>query len=169
MKSSLERKDFPMRTWLRRTLLGALGATLLAGAFGAGVWRGHHHRWGWHAMNDADIARVKERAVAHLGRRLDLDDGQKAKLGVLADRLREQRNALVPAGSPAPRAEFAALFAGSTFDRTQAQALVTAKTAAIGSKAPDVIAALGDFYDSLSPAQQEKVRGYMNRGRHGRR
>lgn len=155
-----------MKPWLRRTLFGALGASLLFAAFGAGFWSSHHHRW--HSMSDADLARVKERAVDHLGRRLDLDATQKAKLGALADRVREQRAALLPRGSN-PRAEFAALFAGTTFDRTQAHALVSAKTNAIGSKAPDVIAALGDFYDSLSPAQQEKVRSYMNRvtGREG--
>jgi periplasmic protein CpxP/Spy len=152
-----------MKPWLRRTLFGALGASLLVAAFGAGFWSSHHHRW--HSMSDADLARVKERAVDHLGRRLDLDAAQKAKLGTLADRLREQRAALIPQGS-SPRGEFAALFAGPTFDRAQAQALVNAKTNAVGSKAPEVIAALGDFYDSLSPAQQDKVRSYMNRGRH---
>jgi periplasmic protein CpxP/Spy len=156
-----------MKPWLRRTLFGALGASLLVAAFGAGLWRGHHPRW--HSISDADLVRVKERAVDHLGRRLDLDAAQKAKLGTLADRLREQRSALLPQGTD-PRSEFAALFAGATFDRAQAQALVNAKTGAIGSKAPDVIAALGDFYDSLSPAQQEKVRSYMNRRHgHGRR
>jgi protein CpxP len=140
---------------------------LLVAAFAAGAWRGHHG-WGWHSMSDTDVVRVKERAVSHLGRRLDLDEAQKAKLGTLADRLQDQRSALV-AGGANPRQAFAALVAGPTFDRAQAQALVNAKTGAIGSKSPEVIAALGDFYDSLRPEQQQQVRDYLSRGRHGRR
>ena len=44
-------------------------------------------------------------------------------------------------------------------DRTQ-------KTAALNAKSPEVIAAAGDFYDSLNPTQQQKVRDFMQR-RHG--
>ena len=39
-------------------------------------------------------------------------------------------------------------------------------TTAINGKSPEVIAALADFYDSLNPAQQQKVREFMDkRGR----
>ena len=38
------------------------------------------------------------------------------------------------------------LVAGDKFDRSKAQALVAEKTAAVGTKSPEVIAALGDFY-----------------------
>jgi hypothetical protein len=31
----------------------------------------------------------------------------------------------------------------------------------------ELIAAFGDFYDSLKPEQQQKVREFMQRGRHG--
>ena len=44
-----------------------------------------------------------------------------------------------------------------------AQALVDQKTEAIKAKAPEVVTALGDFYDSLTPAQQQKVRDFMQR------
>ena len=37
------------------------------------------------------------------------------------------------------------------------------KTDALRSGSPEVIAALGDFYDSLNPAQQQKVRDFMSR------
>jgi Spy/CpxP family protein refolding chaperone len=59
-----------------------------------------------------------------------------------------------------------ALVAGEKFDRARAQTLVTDKTAALNAKSPEVIAALGDFYDSLTPTQQAKVRDYLQ-GRHG--
>jgi hypothetical protein len=42
------------------------------------------------------------------------------------------------------------------------------KMAAVNAKSPEVIAALGDFYDSLAPAQQAKVRDFMeHRGGRG--
>ena len=54
------------------------------------------------------------------------------------------------------------LVAGAQFDRAKAQALVQQKTDALRSGSPEVIAALGDFYDSLNPAQQQKVRDFMS-------
>jgi Spy/CpxP family protein refolding chaperone len=59
-----------------------------------------------------------------------------------------------------------AVLAGSQFDRSRAQALVEAKTAAMREASPAVIAAAADFYDSLKPEQQQKVRGYLERGGH---
>ena len=84
----------------------------------------------------------------------------------ILDRLREQRNALV-AGSADPRAELKALVAGATFDRARANAPVQSKTDALRGKSPQVIAAAADFYDSLRPEQQTRVRGYLERGRRG--
>ena len=64
------------------------------------------------------------------------------------------------------RAELQALVAGDKFDKARAQTLVSEKTAAIQARSPEVIAALADFYDSLNPAQQQKVREFMQqRGR----
>jgi len=154
-----------MKPWLRRTLIGVFGASLLATAFAAGACRGHHG-WGTHAMSEEDAARMKTRMVDKLGSKLDLDAAQKARLGTLADRLHEQRRALV--GASDPRSDIASLVSGPAFDRAKAQALVEAKTSAVSTKSPELIAALGDFYDSLRPEQQQKVRDFMNRGgRHG--
>ena len=155
-----------MKPWLKRTLVGVFGASVLFGGLAACSHRhdGYHH--GWQTMSEEDAAKMKARIVDKVGSRLDLDDAQKAKLGVLADKLREQRNALVAGGDP--RAEFASVIAGTTFDRARAKSLVDAKTGAIQTKSPEVIAALADFYDSLKPEQQAKVREFMaSRGRHG--
>lgn len=155
-----------MRPWIKRTLAGLFGASLLFTAFAAGAWRSHHG-WGGHAMSDEDAARVKTRVVERIGDKLELDAAQRAKLGVLADRLHEQRKAIAgPAQNP--RAEVMGLVAGPTFDRAKAQALVESKTQAVGVGSPLVIAALGDFYDSLKPEQQAKVREFMERRGHHR-
>jgi predicted MPP superfamily phosphohydrolase len=43
--------------------------------------------------------------------------------------------------------------------------MVNERMNAIREKSPQVIAALGDFYDSLRPEQQQKVRDFLQRGR----
>jgi Spy/CpxP family protein refolding chaperone len=153
-----------MKTWLKRTLFGVFGASLLIGGLAACSHRTHPGH-GWQAMSEEDAAQMKARVVERVGAKLDLDEAQKAKLGVLADKLREQRNALVAGGHP--RDEIRSLVAGPTFDRAKAKALVDAKTGAVAAGSPAVIAAFGDFYDSLRPEQQEKVREFMVRGRRG--
>ena len=67
-----------------------------------------------------------------------------------------------------PRAEMQALIKGEKFDRAGAQALVDQKANALRTASPEVITAMGDFYDSLKPEQQAKVRAFMERGPMGR-
>ena len=152
-----------MKTWIKRTLIGLAAATTLFG--GLAAWAHNHHGHGWRTMSVEDTERMKTRMVDKLGSKLDLDAAQKAKLGVLADKLREQRNALVE-GSADPRTELAAMMAGPSFDRAKAKALIDGKLAAVNTKSPEVVAAMADFYDSLKPAQQAKVREYMARRGH---
>ena len=152
-----------MKTWLKRTLIGVFGASVLFGSLAACSHR--HHGYGWQGMSDEDAAKAKAKMVDRIGGRLDLDEAQKAKLGAVADQLRAQRQALV--GTTDPRAELQSLVAGSTFDRAKAKALVDGKTQTVQAKSPELIAAVGDFYDSLKPEQQQKVRDFMQRGRHG--
>ena len=149
-----------MRPWIKRTFVGLFSATVLLGGLTA---CGHGHHGGWQ-MSDADAQKMRERMIDRASRELALDDAQKQRLGVLADKLREQRQALV--GNTAdPRAELQALVTGTTFDRARAQALVESKTNAVRTKSPDVIAAMADFYDSLKPDQQQKVREFMAKRR----
>lgn len=153
-----------MTRWLKRTLIGIFGTAALLG--GMAAWAHHGHgRHGWQAMSEQDAAAMKTRIVDKVGRRLDLDAAQKAKLGLLADSLSEQRKALVGAGID-PRAQLQSLITGSTFDRAKAGALIAGKVDAVQSKSPAVVAAMADFYDSLNPAQQAKVREFMAH-RHG--
>ncbi|MCJ0763876.1 Spy/CpxP family protein refolding chaperone [Variovorax terrae] len=150
-----------MRPWIKRTLFGLLGAGIAFGGLTACGHRYDGHGW---QMSAEDSAKMRGRMIERVSSKLDLNADQKQRLGVLADKLQEQRAAL--AGQGDPRAQVQALVAGDKFDRSRAQALVTEKTAALNSKSPEVIAALADFYDSLNPAQQQKVREFMQR-RHG--
>ena len=150
-----------MRPWIKRTLFGVFGASILIGGLSA---CGHHHGGGWQ-MSEADSAKMRERMIERASSKLDLDATQKQKLAVLADKLKEQRMALVGTTTD-PRAELQALVAGTKFERERAQGLVEAKTGALRSKSPEVIAAAGDFFDSLKPEQQQKVRELLSK-RHG--
>ena len=147
-----------MKTWIKRTLIGALGATVLLGGLAA-----CSHPRG--PMSEERIGELRGKAVDRISGKLDLNEAQKAKLGALADELLAQRQAL--RGSAEPRAELQAVIAGTQFDRAKAQALLEQKTQAVQGNGPKVIAALGDFYDSLNPEQQAKVRAFMAERRHG--
>ena len=105
----------------------------------------------------------QNKMVDYAGKKLDLNDAQKQRLSVLADKLREQRTALM--GKTEVRAELQSLVAGTTLDKAKAQAMVDEKTGALRSKSPEVIAAAADFYDSLNLAQQQQVRDLMQRRR----
>ena len=63
-----------------------------------------------------------------------------------------------------PQQQMQELVKGERFDRARAQTLVDEKTQAARAAAPQVIAAMGDFYDSLKPEQQAKVRTFLERG-----
>jgi len=150
-----------MKSWIKRSLAAALGAAVIIGLTACGG-----HQGGWNNnMSPADSAQMRERMLERAGKELKLDDAQKQRLAVLADKLRDARTAVM--GTTDPRAEMQALIAGPKFDRAGAQTLVEAKTAAARAKSPEVIAAAADFFDSLRPEQQQQVRDFMNK-RHGR-
>jgi periplasmic protein CpxP/Spy len=157
---------FSMKRWLKRTLIGVFGASIIVGGLSA-CGHGMHHG-GWNA-SEADSAKMREHMVDRAADKLKLDDAQKQRLTTLAAKLHEERLALVGSTTD-PRAEMQALVAGATFDRGHAQAFVDAKTDVLRSKSPEVIAAAADFYDSLRPEQQQQVRDFMSRrGGWGRR
>ena len=149
-----------MRRWIKRTLIAVFGATAIFG--GVAAWAHCRPGHGWQTMSEQDAVAMKARIVEKVGRKFDLDAAQKAKLAILADKLHEQRNAVVGKGSD-PRAELQALVAGPTFDRARASAMVESKLGALNEKSPAVLTALADFYDSLKPEQQSKLREMMAR------
>jgi|OpeIllAssembly_1097287.scaffolds.fasta_scaffold42466_3 Spy/CpxP family protein refolding chaperone len=152
-----------MKTWIKRTLIGLA----VVSALGIGAAAVAHRHYG-HPMSDADFARVKTHAVERIASRMDLDAAQRQQLDTLGETLLAQRKALL-AGTE-PGAALQALVAGPSFDRAGAEALLMAKTDALRAGAPAVIGAFGDFYDSLNPEQQARLRERLAQGRdHGRR
>lgn len=152
-----------MKTWIRRTLLAVFGASIALGGLAACGHRHEHHGSG---TSLEDRAKFREKMIQRASAKLDLNADQRQRLGVLFDKLAAQRTVLM--GATDPRAQVLSLVSGDKFDRAKAQALVSEKTAAIAAGSPEVVAALGDFYDSLNPQQQAQVREYMERRGHRR-
>ncbi len=155
-----------MKPWIKRTLFGLFGASILVGSLTACGHR-QHDRGQMSQMSAEDSAKWRERLIERATKELQLDATQQQRLGVLFDKMREQRNALV-GSTTNPRAEMGALIAGATFDKARAQTLIEQKTGAVREKSPEVIAATAEFFDTLKPEQQQKVREFLNK-RHGRR
>ncbi len=149
-----------MKTWIKRSLIGLFGVSILVGGLAACGHR--HHGWGGTQLSAEDAAQWRERLLERAAKELQLDDAQKQRLGVVFDRMREQRNALI-GSTPNPRAELRALLDGERFDKARAQALVDQKTDAIRAGSPQTIEALAAFYDGLKPEQQHKLREFMDR------
>ena len=151
-----------MKTWLKRSLIGLAAIVTLGGLTACGH-REHRHE-GMANVSAEKVAEWRGRFIERAGKELQLDEAQKQSLGVLYDKMNEQRLALAQ-GESNPRALMQQLVAGEKFDRTRANAFVAEKTAAIQGKSPEVVAAAADFYDGLKPEQQAKVRDLMSRKR----
>lgn len=145
-----------MNTWLKRTLIGGAAVLALGGSIAA--WSQAESHWHGGPPSAEDIASHEAHMLAHIGEALDLDSAQKARLQALATQLHSQHDQLM---GPGQHDRIKALMAGSTFDRAAAQAMVDEKVRTLQTNAPALIAAAADFFDSLRPEQQQKVRDFM--------
>ena len=144
-----------MKTWLKRTLVGVAVSTALLGtvaAYSQGV--GFHHG----PPSAEQMAQHEAMMLTHVGKKLNLDANQAAKLKVLADLFMSQHTPA--AAGTDPHAAAKALIAGNTFDRAGAQQLVNEKVSQVQANSPALIAAAGDFFDSLNATQQQQVRDF---------
>ena len=151
-----------MKTWIKRTVIG-LAAVLTVGGLAACGHREHRHE-GMANVSAEKVAEWRGRFVEKATKELQLDEAQKQRLGTLYDKMNEQRLALVQ-GQADPRALMQQVVAGEKFDRERANAFIAEKTTAVQAKSPEVVAAAADFYDSLRPDQQAKVREFMSKKR----
>ena len=151
-----------MKTWIKRSLIGLTTVTVALGGLTACGSRGDHAR-GW---SDERITEMRGKVIEKVTSKLDLNEVQKQKLGVLTDEMLAARKA-VKGDTTDPRADLKALIAADKFDRTKAQTLLDQKTQAVQGNGPKVLAAFGDFFDSLTPEQQKQVREKLDKRGHG--
>ncbi len=146
-----------MKPWIKRSLIGVFGAGIALGGLSACGDRHERHR-----MGGEYESKFAQKMVDRVSSELELSDVQRQQLVVLSDRVRDQRKALVGSTSD-PRAELQSLVSGAQFDRARALTIVEEKTNAIRGKSPEVIAAIADFFDSLNPTQQQKLRDHLQK------
>lgn len=140
-----------MKTWLKRTLAGVAVSSALLGGLAYAQEGGFHHG----PPTAEQMAQHEARMLAHIGKKLDLDANQAARLKTLADLFMAQH---MPTAGADPHAAMTALIAGNTFDRAGATQLMNQHIAKMQANGPALINATGDFYDSLNPTQQQQVR-----------
>lgn len=150
-----------MKPWIKRSLIALASVTVVLGGLAACGHRGDHAR-GW---SDERVAEVRGKVIDKVSSKLDLNADQKAKLGVLADQMIASRKAF--RGDTDPRTDIQSLIAGDKFDRNKAQQLLDQKLQVAQGNGPQMLAAFGDFYDSLNPEQQKQVREKLERRGHG--
>ena len=128
----------------------------VAGSALAHGWRGSGPKAAW--------------GLAHIAEDLELNDYQQGKLDAVKQAMRESRQAM-RAGFAERRQGMLGLIDQPTFDRQAAQALLEQSTRAMNERGTQMIDAVGEFYDSLAPDQQQKLRAALNERmeRHSRR
>lgn len=151
-----------MTPWIKRTFIGLTTLTVALGGLTACGSHGDHSR-GW---SEERITEMRGKVIEKVTSKLDLNAVQKQKLAALTDEMLVARKAM-KGDTTDPRADLKALIAADKFDRTKAQSLLDQKTQVVQGNGPKVLAAFGDFFDSLTPEQQKQVREKMDKRGHG--
>jgi hypothetical protein len=148
--------SFLFKRKLRRSLFG----------FGAGPRFGRHGCHRGSGLTPDHSAEQRDWIVNRITDKLSLNAGQKPLLAGLIEQVNAQLQAMVGSTTD-PRAELRSWFAGARFEAERAQVLINDKVEKLQTQSPAVLARLATFYDSLNPAQQQRVRDVMDGGRRG--
>jgi len=135
-----------MNKMIKRIAAGVGVVTLVGGLAACGPWS--------HRKDPEDMAQyVVEKAT----KLLTLADAQVVKLSALKDQGLKARTELHDAHGKT-RTQALALLDQPSFDRAQALAMIASHTQLMNNTAQPVVNAFGDFYDSLTPQQQQTLR-----------
>lgn len=116
-------------------------------AGGVAAYKGN----GWHRG---------EHFISHVSDELELTPEQTEALEAIRDQIWDIRQN-VRQDPDARKQAVLSLIDGEVFDQTQALTLVSEKTELVTQYAPQVIASVASFYDSLSAEQQAEVREHI--------
>ncbi|MFC1665724.1 Spy/CpxP family protein refolding chaperone [Pseudomonadota bacterium] len=135
-----------MKTRTKRIIYIVGGVAAMSGVMAYGAHRYHHdpeHRAQW--------------MVEKVSKKLELSTEQQSKLKGVRDVL---MNTAKSFGNERTNVHQEVMDAiqETKLDRQKALAIVTKRTDSVREQAPSIVAAIGDFYDSLTPEQRAKVR-----------
>ncbi|MDH5185032.1 MAG: Spy/CpxP family protein refolding chaperone [Gammaproteobacteria bacterium] len=99
---------------------------------------------------------------------LELNDVQKDKLTKLSEKMLQSRKNMREQFSRS-KDEINQMLSQPTLDQKKILAMVRTHTQSMNEQAPDIIAAMADFYNTLSSEQRVKLREHMDKmhKRHG--
>ena len=95
--------------------------------------------------------------VDKVTKKLNLNDAQVVKLKMVKDEFLKARQDM-KANRQEMKTSVLEMLEQPKLDQQRVLSLVKEKTRNVNDKAPQVVAALADFYDSLSPEQQQTLR-----------
>jgi len=143
---------------MKRTTIVVAATVLVASLAGGTAWA--KHRYG-------GMEKKANFMVKYISSEMELDDSQKQALTSLKDQVLAARSGM-RTEMASIREQAKGLVEADNFDQAAALDLVTARTSAINQMAPEVIASLGVFLDSLNAEQKAQVMEFINEHR-GRR
>lgn len=136
--------------------VAALTFSIIGGAVAIGK-----HRFG-------DPAVRAEYMVGYISEELNLDSTQVQALELLKEEIMATRLKMRDQITPM-HDEAKSMIAAEVFDQEKALQLINSKTGAVNEVAPYIVAALGNFLDSLNTEQKAEILDFMDqRGGHHR-
>ena len=142
---------------LSRTLIIATVLVVASGTGAAYAYAKHGH---WHMTPAEKVEFVTDRVSKHL----ELDAAQRQNFTALAELVADIA-VDVRAGREAQMAELEQMLAAPVLDQARALELVQQKTREVNEKAPEVIASLAIFLDSLQPEQKQEMQAFIEHHR----
>lgn len=143
------------------TVAIAVSAMAVAGSGGCdrggdGFGRGDfkEHRMGHKGM-------MGERMVKKMTKKLDLTEAQQANLQSLVDGMKEKRETKVESRKDS-KTEMLSLLDGATLDQTKMLENINARIAERQEGATDMVAAVAQFTDSLTPEQRATLKSHLD-------
>lgn len=94
--------------------------------------------------------------MGHISKELDLDSKQQQKLAALKEEIKATRSKLRDQ-TGSVRSEAKSMISAEVFDQAKMIEMINNKTTVINEIAPDVVATLADFIDSLSIDQKTDI------------
>ena len=134
----------------KRTMTYLAGGVLLASAV-TGCRHGMHY---------GTAEERGEWMVQKVSSELELNDTQQARLAEVKDQFLDARR-LMKANREQHRAEVLTMLSQPTFDRDKANAMVGQQIETVNTRAPVVINAIGNFWESLDADQRAELRAFI--------
>ena len=145
-----------MKTVTKIIAVSILTLTVGGGAF---AYSAHKH---WQMNPDEKVEFITEKVT----RKLDLDATQRQNFEVLANQLKDIMQE-IRTSKQQQISQIEELLAEPVLDQARALNMITSKTQMVEEKAPQVIASMAGFLDSLNNEQKQQLQKFMkNRKRH---